>query len=593
VVSHRRGDGKPHRINHRTRLLEATTEPVRNAEEEREMPGMTTGGQATGRAGREGGPIVAASRGDQELPLLARPLAPLIRGVARIPASVHAKLLSGFVIGALLLLGMAILSFVTLAQMRQRMDDLSRAQEMVTRSQQMLYDVTSSMHYRAMAILTQDTSENAAVTQADNDFQSNLSVVERLNGPGDAGFFRSVQQTNAAFLALGAQVVKLYNAGNMSGALSLHLSEEHPISHLLETSMRQLIARADQQMARAQSAFRAEGASLQAIIILCSILSLCLALLLGAILSWAFILPVRKIDRALAHLAYGDFSSHVVVPNRDEFGTLSMNLNAMSDQLERAQIEIAEARDQAVQANQAKTSFLANMSHELRTPLNAIIGYSEMLQEEAEDLQQESFTPDLRKIQSAGKHLLDLINSILDLSKIEAGKMDLYYETFALPEMIEDVTAVVEPLMAKNANTLLIHCPSGIGLLEADLTKVRQSLFNLLSNAGKFTKQGTIRLEVRREPDRDPAGPDWVIISVRDSGIGMSPEQQARLFQPFSQADVSTTRQFGGTGLGLVITRHFCRMMGGDVTVQSAAGEGTAFTIRLPATARPEGVAAG
>jgi CheY-like chemotaxis protein/two-component sensor histidine kinase len=220
------------------------------------------------------------------------------------------------------------------------------------------------------------------------------------------------------------------------------------------------------------------------------------------------------------------------------------------------------------------------MSHELRTPLNAIIGYSEMLQEEAEDLGQEDFTPDLQKIQFAGKHLLALINDILDLSKIEAGRMDLYLETFDLPSMVQEAVTTIQPLVEKNRNTLTVHCADNLGTIQADLTKVRQSLFNLLSNACKFTEQGTIRLAVSRET---VDGAAWVTLRVTDTGIGMTPEQTGRLFQAFAQADASTTRQYGGTGLGLTITRHFCRMMGGDITVESALGQGSTFTIRLPA----------
>ena len=223
------------------------------------------------------------------------------------------------------------------------------------------------------------------------------------------------------------------------------------------------------------------------------------------------------------------------------------------------------------------------MSHELRTPLNAIIGYSEMLQEEAEDLGQDGFVPDLQKIHAAGRHLLELINSVLDISKIEAGKMELYYETFAIAPMIADVRAVVEPLVAKNANTLVVDCPDNVGSMEADLTKVRQSLFNLPSNAAKFTREGTITLDVAREPAPESAV-EWITFRVRDTGIGMTPEQRARLFQPFVQADASTGREYGGTGLGLSITAEFCKLMGGSIALESAPGAGSAFTVRLPAT---------
>jgi signal transduction histidine kinase/DNA-binding response OmpR family regulator len=230
-------------------------------------------------------------------------------------------------------------------------------------------------------------------------------------------------------------------------------------------------------------------------------------------------------------------------------------------------------------ASQHKSQFLANMSHELRTPLNAIIGYSEMLQEEAAELGQEDFLPDLQKINVAGRHLLALINDILDLSKIEAGKMDLFLETFEIAPMLRDVVTTITPLVEKNANTLAVHHAADLGAMHADLTKVRQVLFNLLSNACKFTTQGTITLAVTREA---VAGSDGLTFRVSDTGIGMTSEQMAKLFQAFSQADISTTRQYGGTGLGLAITRHFCQMMRGAITVESAVGQGSTFTIRLP-----------
>jgi PAS domain S-box-containing protein len=240
--------------------------------------------------------------------------------------------------------------------------------------------------------------------------------------------------------------------------------------------------------------------------------------------------------------------------------------------------ELDKAREAAEIANRAKSQFLANMSHELRTPLNAIILYTELLRDEAADRNLDDFLPDLKKIHGAAKHLLALINDVLDLSRIESGKLDLHPEAFDVATMVRDVVTTIEPLAQKNANTLMVDCPDGIGVMHADPTKVRQSLFNLLSNACKFTEGGTVRLEIRRDQDGG-----WFVFRVIDTGIGMTPEHVGKLFQPFSQVDPSATRRFGGSGLGLAITRHFCEAMGGDIAVQSEPGVGSTFTIRLPA----------
>ena len=242
------------------------------------------------------------------------------------------------------------------------------------------------------------------------------------------------------------------------------------------------------------------------------------------------------------------------------------------------QVELA--RDAAEAANAAKSSFLANMSHELRTPLNAIIGYSEMLVEEAGDSGATALVPDLEKIRGAGKHLLGLINDVLDLSKIEAGRMELYLETFEVADLLANVESTVRPLVQKNESTLEVRPAGDLGAVHADLTRLRQVLLNLLSNAGKFTHGGRITLEAAREA---AGGEEWVAFVVADTGIGMTPEQVGRLFNPFMQADSSTTRRYGGTGLGLTITKHFVEMMGGTIDVTSEAGRGTTFTVRLPA----------
>jgi signal transduction histidine kinase/CheY-like chemotaxis protein len=254
--------------------------------------------------------------------------------------------------------------------------------------------------------------------------------------------------------------------------------------------------------------------------------------------------------------------------------------NHLEELVRQRTTEVAAARDEAIRASQAKSDFLASMSHELRTPLNAIIGYSEILLEESDDLVRPELRPDLEKIRGAGKHLLDLINDILDLSKIEAGKMDLFLESIDVAGLLTDVSATVQPLMAKNGNMFEVHCGPDLGTARLDQTKVRQILLNLLSNAAKFTKQGRIMLMARRSTRGDD---DCLEFEVSDTGIGMTAEQMAKLYSAFSQADASTTRNYGGTGLGLAITKHFCLMLGGDVLVRSELGEGSTFVVTLPA----------
>ena len=329
-----------------------------------------------------------------------------------------------------------------------------------------------------------------------------------------------------------------------------------------------------------------------------------MVLLVGFLLSSNL---TRRITSPLVHLTeaiaavgtqkYKEDSLKEVATRTDEIGQLATTFVEMEKQIRQRETSFAElnqslearvtertqelqsAREASEEANIAKSRFLANMSHELRTPLNAIIGYSEMLLEEAEDTQQDDFAPDLKKINTAGKHLLELINAVLDLSKIEAGKMELYLETFSVSEMLKGVQSIIKPLVEKNGNVFVVRGVNEAGDMFADATKLRQVLLNLLSNACKFTENGTITLEVTRRTKEDR---EWIRFRVIDTGLGMTPEQVEKVFGEFTQADTSTTRKYGGTGLGLAISRRFCNIMGGDILIESEFHKGSTFTVTLP-----------
>jgi signal transduction histidine kinase/CheY-like chemotaxis protein len=276
---------------------------------------------------------------------------------------------------------------------------------------------------------------------------------------------------------------------------------------------------------------------------------------------------------------YGHLQTKRVRLAKNALSERNEQIEQQNRAIEQARKAALEAKEAAETANQSKSVFLANMSHELRTPLNAIIGYSEMLEEDAQASGQKEFVSDLQKIRSSGKHLLGLINDVLDLSKVEAGKMKLFLETFDVANLVEEVVATATPLVEKNGNRLEVHCAEDVGQIREDVTKVRQVLLNLLSNAAKFTEKGSVSLEVARESDVTGS---WVVFRIRDTGIGMTPEQTAKLFQAFTQADGSTMRKYGGTGLGLALSRKFCVMMGGDINVESEPGKGSTFIVRLP-----------
>ncbi|BAZ79319.1 integral membrane sensor signal transduction histidine kinase HepK [Sphaerospermopsis kisseleviana NIES-73] len=327
------------------------------------------------------------------------------------------------------------------------------------------------------------------------------------------------------------------------------------------------------------------------------IVSMLLSVAIAAVVAWrtsrAIAEPVITVTQVAEQVAKkSNFDLRAPITTDDEIGLLAKSLNRLIERVSERTKQLEQAKELAEAASTAKSQFLANVSHELRTPLNAVIGLSQLLQDDAADFAASpDFITDLETINSAGRHLLKLINDILDVSKIEAGKMTLYPETFDITNLINNVVLTVKPAMEKNGNTLQVDCDDNLGTMYTDQTRMQQVLLNLLSNAAKFTTNGKVTLTVKHEKIklRQDAPLSVISFTVTDTGIGMSPSQQQQLFQPFTQGDNSTTRKYGGTGLGLAISRHFCQMMGGEIIVKSQLGAGSTFKVNLPLTVQVTG----
>ena len=515
-------------------------------------------------------------------------LRPVVDAVARIKAGVHRKLLFGFLTGAMLLVAMAILSLVVIRQMNERMVELDEAQVKAARAQDMLYAVTAQSHYRAMALLLPDSTAtyNGQVEDAKATFARLLDDLQQAE-PSNRPFFDRVRSVNEEYRQSGLEVVALMDQGRTEEAIDVHLDEEHAVSHELEAAMRDLIAAAQRDMVDAQADFRSARDLLTGIVIAFSATSVLTALSLGFVLSWAFVLPVRKMERALADITAGDFHQRVEVPNRDEFGGLARDLNQTSERLATLfdeQRELAttlqETNVSLERASLAKSRFLANVSHELRTPMTAILGFTDALLAGVDGPLNPEQETSLRWVQRGGQDLLGLINEILDLSKIEAGKLTLDVESFDPRELVDTVVAQHRSLAAQKGIRFTWRddgTPSEVAL---DRQRVRQILVNLIGNALKFTEAGEV------EVTSTGLDAQWHI-AVRDTGPGVDPELRDIIFEEFHHTDGAT----GGTGLGLPISRRLAQAMGGDITFESEPARGSTFRVGLPVDCRPASVA--
>jgi signal transduction histidine kinase len=495
----------------------------------------------------------------------------LPRLVARAPFTVHTKLIGAFfaIVALLIIFGVVVLQ--VLSGVNRRSEELSQLRRKVAAFRQLQHDTTAQLYSVTSALLSPEERMLESALRQLNQFRYDLERLQFVTRD-EVELFRKIGNEHEQLIEVITNVLELTREHKLARARELRLTTIAPLADSLERLTNEMVNRAEADMeAKADESNRAYLTS-RWVVIGFAAGSIGLAILLGYAVSSSLMGPVTLMDAQLKQIASGDFSKRVDVPNRDELGTLADNLNRMNN-------ELRSLYQQIETASRHKSDFLAGMSHELRTPLNAIIGYSEMLTEEAEDRDQKVFIPDLQKIRASGKHLLALINDILDLSKIEAGKMELSPETFDIARLIEEVVSTVRPLITKNANVISINRPDDLGSMCADITKVRQILFNLLSNACKFTELGTITLDAVRET---AGNIENLSLIVRDTGIGMTPGQMEKLFQPFTQADAQIAQKYGGTGLGLAITRRFCEMMGGEIRVTSEYGRGTAFMVKLP-----------
>jgi signal transduction histidine kinase len=460
-----------------------------------------------------------------------------------------------------------------LSGVNQRTEELIKLQRKIEAYRQVQHDTTSQLYSVSSALLASDDATLLSTLRQLNQFGYDVDRLQFV-AKDEVELLGRFRQDYDQFVAIVTQVVEMLRANRAAEAREMQAAQAAPLADRLERLTNQLVNKAEADMVAGIEASKQAYESSQYVVIAFALGSIALALALGYVISWSMIGPVKEIEARLNRIAAGDFAQRVHVVNRDELGVLAANVNRMCEELGRLYQQL-----QSFSEN--KSQFIANVSHELRTPLNAIIGLTEMMVTNAARFGTEKAQDPLKRVKNAGTHLLGLINQVLDLSKIEAGKLELNPASVDLTPLIDEVVGTARQLAEQNKNRLVVDAPDNLGALTVDPMRLRQILLNLLSNACKFTKQGEVKLRARKLVD----GRGWIELAVADSGIGMTAEQLGKLFQEFTQADASTAQRFGGTGLGLAISRKLARIMGGDVTVTSEPGRGSVFTVRLPADA--------
>jgi signal transduction histidine kinase len=514
--------------------------------------------------------------------LLRSPLGNLVRGVARIQTSVQRKLLAAFLLVTLLFLLMGAFSVQTIRRMSQHTDWLDEAHQRVDWSHRLQHSLAMQMHLTGMALLVREESAVANILRENNRFNDTLARIEQAAPDAERQIIQKIRGAQEEAMTVVADIANLVRDGKIDAAMNLQITREDPLYRSIDGLVALVVDHENVRMAALRGGI--DTANRRSLVVMggFAFASVLLALVGGFVISWAFILPVRSAQAFLTDVAAGKFGGSVAVPNRDEFGALAVNLNETSRELARLDAEQRRTADtlrslnmRLEQASQAKSEFLANMSHELRTPLNAILGFTEMILDGLYGEVSTELKEPLADIQTNGKHLLRLINDVLDLSKIEAGRMELSLDDYAVEDVVGTVRASLRSLASEKGLEFVTDVEPDLPLARGDGKRITQCLLNLAGNALKFTRQGRVVIGVDRQ------GP-LLRYRVSDTGIGIPADQLEAVFGEFRQVDSTTTREMGGTGLGLSITMKFVELHGGRIWVESELHKGSTFYFTIP-----------
>jgi len=510
------------------------------------------------------------------------PLGRLVHWVAAIKASVHAKLLAGYLLVALLVIGIGALSLQTIAKMSSQGRLLDEAHERVHWSQDIQHALAMQMNFTAMALLLRSEATVENILRENNRFNNTLARLEKAAQPEEVELIQRIRAAQGEALTTVADIANLIRDGKVEDAMRLQQNKQYPLYRQIEDFVTQLVERERNQMDRLRTSVAAANRNTLILMAISAAALMLVALLLGFVISWSFILPVQKAHGFLSEVAKGNFAATINVPNRDEFGALAAHMNHMSHELHRlyesqheASQELQRLNEQLQQASRAKSNFLANMSHELRTPINAILGFVEMMLDEIYGEVPPHLREPLTDVQTNGKHLLRLINDVLDLSKIEAGRMELVLAEYSVKDVVETVRTSLQSLALEKGLDFVAAVEDDIPLALGDGKRIAQCLMNLVGNALKFSKHGRVAVWVEQQGEN-------LLYRVSDNGIGIPKEELENIFGEFQQVDTAITREFSGTGLGLNITKKFVEMHGGRIWVESELGKGSTFFFAIP-----------